>query len=101
MRGAKIYAKKTCNTCHSIDGSKSTGPSWKGMWGKTEKLTSTSSAPTRTVDENYVRDSILTPQKDIVVDDSGKAYPPTMPPQLITDQKDIDAVIAYLKSLAK
>jgi cytochrome c oxidase subunit 2 len=96
QRGQKIYAKKTCITCHSVDGSKSTGPSWKGIWGKTESFDEASSAPSRTVDENYVRDSVLDPNKDIV---KGYTRPSQMPARLITDPKDIDAVIAYVKTL--
>ena len=29
---------KGCETCHTVDGSKSKGPSWKGICGKMEKL---------------------------------------------------------------
>ena len=27
-----------CNSCHTVDGTKSKGPSWKGIWGKMVKL---------------------------------------------------------------
>lgn len=101
QRGAKIYAKKTCITCHTIDGTSGTGPSWKGVWGKDEKLDEGSSKPDRVVDEQYVTDSILDPSKDVVLRPDGRSYgrPSAMPARLITDQKDIDAVIAYLKTL--
>ena len=28
------YERKGCNTCHTVDGTTSKGPSWKGIWGK-------------------------------------------------------------------
>ena len=31
-----LYTKRGCNACHSIDGSKLVGPSWKGVFGKSE-----------------------------------------------------------------
>jgi cytochrome c oxidase subunit 2 len=48
-----------------------------------------------TVDEGYVRESILQPQAKIVT-----GFPPTMPSfsGQISDQ-EIDEVIAYIKSL--
>ena len=40
-----------------------TGPTYKGLWGKMEKM---SDGTTIKVDENYVRDSILNPNAHIV-----------------------------------
>ena len=50
--GKYVYEKQACVTCHSTDGSVKTGPSFKGIWGKNESLTS---GTTQLVDENYVR----------------------------------------------
>lgn len=89
--GATLYKKYACSTCHSLDGSKITGPTWKGIWGRHE---ATSKGPV-TVDENYVRESILVPTAKIV-----EGYQPVMPSyQGILKDKDIDAVIAYMKTL--
>ncbi len=30
--GKQLYSEIGCNSCHSVDGSKTTGPTWKGMW---------------------------------------------------------------------
>jgi cytochrome c oxidase subunit 2 len=47
------------------------------------------------VDENYIRDSLLTPQKDIV-----QGYPPQMPSfQGQLSDKKIDGLIAFIKTL--
>ena len=43
--GRKLYAKKGCAQCHSIDGSAGTGPSFKGIYGEEAELTSRLKAP--------------------------------------------------------
>lgn len=91
-RGKELFTSKTCSTCHSIDGTRLVGPTWKGLWGSTEE---TMDGTKVTVDENYVRESILEPMKKIT-----KGYPPAMPTfkgQLSDD--DIRYLIAYMKSL--
>jgi cytochrome c oxidase subunit 2 len=89
--GQKLYAKKACIGCHTTTGARLVGPSWKGIWGKQEI---TDHGPV-TVDENYIRESVLDPQAKIVA-----GFPPTMPPfrGQISDQ-EIDEIIAYIKSL--
>lgn len=90
-QGQKIYVKKACVGCHTTNGAKLVGPSWKGIWGKME---STDHGPMK-VDENYVRKSILDPSFRII-----DGYQPIMPSfqGQISDQ-EIDEIIAYIKSL--
>jgi cytochrome c oxidase subunit 2 len=89
--GAELFKKNACNTCHTVDGSPLVGPSFKGLWGKNESFEDGSS---NTIDENYVRQSILQPQAKIVKGFAGK----NMPAFVLKDWK-IDALIAYIKSL--
>ena len=49
--------------CHSLDGTKSTGPTFKGLYGSTVKLTGGQSVK---ADEQYLLDAILDPDKQIV-----------------------------------
>ncbi len=92
VKGEKLFTSRACNTCHSIDGSKSVGPTWKGTFGSTETM---ASGETIIIDENYVRESILTPNAKIV-----KGFNPVMPTfQGILNDKDIEALIAYMKTL--
>jgi cytochrome c oxidase subunit II len=88
--GKRVYEKQGCNACHTVDGTPKIGPTWKGLWGKTEHLQSGSST---TVDENYVRKSILDPQADIVA-----GMPNSMPVTKLSD-REITGVIEYLKTL--
>lgn len=89
--GAELFKKNACNTCHTTDGSPLVGPSFKGLFGKSEQFEDGSSNP---VDENYIRQSILQPQSKIVKGYAGK----NMPPFVLKDWK-IDALIEYIKTL--
>jgi cytochrome c oxidase subunit 2 len=91
--GETLRSTKGCAACHSVDGSKGTGPSWKGSWGNTHKFKDGGSA---VFDENYVRESILEPAKHIV-----EGYPNQMQSYqgLLTD-REILALITYMKSLS-
>ena len=89
--GKELYVSKACITCHSLDGSTVVGPSLMGRFGTRQKLTYGSDI---LVDENYIRESILKPQAKIAL-----GYQPVMPTyQGILTDRQIDAIIAYIKS---
>ncbi len=91
-RGKSVSDKQGCLTCHSVDGSAKIGPTWKGLWAKSEALADGSTAK---VDENYLRESMLDPGKQVV-----KGYAPSMPTyQGKLSDKDIDGLIEYIKTL--
>ncbi|AOP36167.1 cytochrome C oxidase subunit II [Leptospira tipperaryensis] len=90
--GKKLYAEKACAGCHSIDGSRLVGPSYKGLFGSAREF---EAGPGANADENYIRKSILQPTAQVV-----KGYPPAMPSyqgQLSDDE--INALIEYIKTL--
>lgn len=87
--GEKLYKAKGCNACHSVDGSKIVGPTFKGLWGKTEKT----SGGEVTVDLAYLTESILQPMAKIT-----EGYPPAMPPQQL-NELEIKSVALYIESL--
>ncbi|MFT5691643.1 MAG: cytochrome c oxidase subunit 2 [Oceanicoccus sp.] len=89
-QGRQLAENNGCFACHSIDGSKSLGPGWKNLFGKTEKLTDGSAI---TVDEPYFRESILNPSLKIV-----EGYPPVMAPYQFSAEQ-LDALIAYINSI--
>ena len=61
--GEGLYASLGCQGCHSLDGSKSTGPTFKGLFGSKVQL---ANGKTVTADEKYLLDSIIDPDLDIV-----------------------------------
>ena len=90
--GASLYKSRRCVTCHSIDGSPNVGPTFLGVFGHKVGLQDGKQVE---VDENYIRESILEPQAKIVA-----GYQPVMPTfQGLLKDRDIDALIAYIKSL--
>ncbi|TFH02275.1 MAG: cytochrome c oxidase subunit II [Calditrichales bacterium] len=90
--GAALYNDKACITCHTVDGSPGVAPSFKGTFGSTRILADGSQV---VVDENYLRESMLEPQKKVV-----QGFQPVMPTfQGVLRDRQIDALIAYIKSL--
>ncbi len=86
------WERKGCNSCHTLDGSKSKGPSWKGIWGKMEKL---NNGTTVVVDEDYVRESMMSPSAKVVA-----GFEPIMPTfQGLLKKNEIDGLVAFIKSL--
>lgn len=90
--GEQLYTAKACVTCHSLDGTIKEGPSFRGLYGTQTLLQDGARV---TVDENYVRESILNPRAKIV-----NGFQPVMPTfQGILKDRQVDALIAYIKSL--
>ena len=83
-----------CATCHSIDGSKLVGPSFKGLWGRKEKM---SDGTEINVDADYIKESIYKPQAKIV-----EGYGPVMPAMYEgkLSEQDVNDIIEYLKTLS-
>ncbi|MEX2214733.1 MAG: cytochrome c oxidase subunit II [Phycisphaeraceae bacterium] len=90
--GKYLYNARKCSDCHSLDGRKLAGPSFKGLFGSSHPLRDGTSV---TVDENYIRDSILYPAKQVVA-----GYDNVMPSfQGRLKDDEIAAIIAFIKSL--
>lgn len=93
--GRMLSDSKGCTACHSSDGSKLVGPTYKGLFGKTETVVTSGKKRQVTVDEAYLRKSILEPNADVV-----DTFQPLMPSQqgLVTDD-EISALIEYIKTV--
>jgi len=88
--GKLAYSAWNCNTCHTLDGAPGTGPTFKGLFGRTEEM---SDGTKIKVDENYLRESILQSQAKLV-----KGFGPVMPVfQGQLKDKKVDALIAFIK----
>jgi cytochrome c oxidase subunit 2 len=88
--GAELYARYGCDTCHSTG----KGPPFARLYGSAVKLTD---GQTVTVDDTYIRGSILTPSEQRVA--GYAAVMPTFQGQLGEEQ--ILKLTAYIKSLAR
>lgn len=90
--GQRSYQMRGCTQCHTIDGSKLVGPSFKGFLAREHRLTDgTVVAPS----DEYIRESLLDPQAKVI-----EGFEPVMPtfrgrlPDL-----EIAGLAAYIKSL--
>lgn len=92
-QGKELVQAKGCTACHSADGTpRSTGPTWKGVYEHSVELADGS---TVTADEDYIRESIMKPTAKVV-----KGFTPVMPPyQGLLTETELNAVMAYIKSL--
>jgi cytochrome c oxidase subunit 2 len=91
-KGKDLYTSKGCFACHTTDGTTKIGPTFLHAFGRTEELQDGSKV---TVDENYIRESLLEPQAKLV-----KGFPPSMPPfKGVLTEDEISSLIAYIKSL--
>lgn len=91
-QGKQVYETKSCNTCHSVDGSAKVGPTWKGLYNAKVELTD---GQTVTADDNYLHESIVEPNAKIV-----KGFGPVMPTfKGVLTEQEITAVIEYIKGL--
>ena len=80
-----------CTACHSLDGSKKVGPSFKNLACSERQFADGS---TGVADDAYLLESILEPNKKIA-----KGYPPAMPPMGGTlSRSKIDSAIMFLKT---
>jgi cytochrome c oxidase subunit 2 len=93
--GAKLYKSKTCFGCHSVDGSRLVGPTFKGIYGRVEKVSAGVGGPVSEIkaDEAYLRESILQPMAKIV-----DTFPPAMP-VIALEPLELESLILYMKTL--
>jgi mono/diheme cytochrome c family protein len=83
-----------CVACHSADGTPRVGPTWGGIYGGEETL---SDGTTVTVDDEYIRESIVDPNAKVV-----EGFSPNIMPRNYRDtlsDEDIEAITAYIRSL--
>jgi cytochrome c oxidase subunit 2 len=106
-RGEKWATDYGCISCHTVDGSASVGPTWLGLYGTQESLADGSTVE---VDDDYIRESILDPGKNItagfqdLMPKTFEAQFASAESELLADSGlDIDIIadlIAYIESLA-
>ncbi|MBP7147814.1 MAG: cytochrome c oxidase subunit II [Acidobacteria bacterium] len=90
--GERLYKVRGCSQCHSVGGQPGIGPTFKGLFGHTQVLAGGGNV---TVDENYIRQSILEPQAQVAA-----GFDPVMPTyQGRLKDPEIAALIEYIKSL--
>lgn len=96
MKGFDILKNNACTGCHSTDGSTLVGPSFKGLYGSEETVISSDGKEIKIkVDEEYIKNSILNPDKEIAKGFSKglmRSY------SEVLKEEDIKDIIEYLKT---
>ncbi|HWB19295.1 MAG TPA: cytochrome c oxidase subunit II [Phycisphaerales bacterium] len=102
-----IYPR--CQSCHTLNGSTSTGPTWKGLYKRlseqgevfadgTDLKNEIGEGKEYSVLEEYLRESVLAPQKKTVANYSASAMPTF---QGVLKEAQIRAVIDLIKHLGE
>ncbi|HFQ93843.1 MAG TPA: cytochrome c oxidase subunit II [Anaerolineae bacterium] len=108
-RGALWAQEFGCQGCHSVDGSPGAGPTWLGVYGREETMTDGS---TITVDEAYLKESMLDPNKLIVEGFNPNVMPNNFAERFAEREAEVmqtegleisiaDDLIEYIKTLSE
>ncbi len=93
--GKWLYERQGCKACHSIEKDKRiVGPSFATTWGTEQK---TSTGESIKVDENYIRESILEPQKKLREGFQNASQMPSYQGKL--KDNEIAAITAFIQAL--
>lgn len=88
--GLELAKANGCMTCHSVDGRKGVGPTWKGLYGSQVEL---ADGTTVTADDAYLTNAIEHPGDQIV-----KGFPGVMPERDLSAD-EVASIVTYLRSL--
>ena len=93
--GMALYTSLGCIGCHTLDGSKSAGPTFKGLAGSQVKLTS---GQTVTADDAYLLESIMDPDKQVVEGFGPGVMSAVIKPGQVS-QTDAASLVAFIKTV--
>lgn len=95
ISGLEIIQNNGCTGCHSLDGNRIVGPSFKGIYQRVTTILKDGKKIKIKADEKYLKKSILNPKEEVV-----DTYPNMMPAfKNVLKDEEVDAVIDYLKDL--
>jgi cytochrome c oxidase subunit II len=95
--GYLLLRNTGCIACHSLDGTKLVGPSFKNLFGEETTVLSGNTKKSVTVNEEYIKNSIYDPDSEIV---SGYNKGLMRSYKDVINENDIQIIIDYLKTLA-
>jgi cytochrome c oxidase subunit 2 len=94
-KGKMLYVSLGCQGCHTLDGTKSAGPTFKGLAGSQVKL---ASGETVTADDAYLLESIRDPDKQIVAGYAPGIMSAVIKPGQVS-MSDAQDLIAFIKTV--
>lgn len=94
--GLTLLKNTGCLACHSQDGSKLVGPSFKGVFGTEQFVITSGEERTISVDEEYLKLSITDPEADLV---KGYAKGLMQSYKNTLTEEEIELMIDYIKTI--
>jgi cytochrome c oxidase subunit 2 len=95
-RGRILYKDEGCAGCHTVDGTRLIGPTWKGLYGSDVELADGS---TVVADEKYLKESILQPSAKTVAGFQPGLMETVIKPNSLSEH-EVEALVAYIKELS-
>jgi cytochrome c oxidase subunit II len=95
--GYLLLRNTGCIACHSLDGSKLVGPSFKNLYGTERSVMAGAAGKSITANDEYIKNSIYDPNYEIV---AGYNKGLMQSYKNILKESDIQIIIDYLKTLA-
>jgi len=90
--GQAVAVRRACFACHTIDGQRHVGPTWRGLYDAKVKL---SDGRTIVADEAYLTKSMMEPHADVVL-----GFNPVMPSyHALLTEPETAALVEFIKSL--
>jgi cytochrome c oxidase subunit 2 len=90
--GKSVAVRRACLACHTIDGQRHIGPTWRGLYGAKVALTD---GRTIVADEAYLTKSMMEPRADVVL-----GFNPVMPSyHALLSEPETAALVEFIKSL--
>lgn len=96
--GLTLLRSTGCLACHSLDGSKLVGPSFKGLYGSSRTVSSGSGEKVVVADDTFIRNSILAPNDEIA---AGFPRGLMQSYKSILSDQDIATITEYMKTIGE
>ena len=94
--GFAVIKQNACVSCHSLDGTKLVGPSFKDLWNSSREVVSKGIKRQVVADEDYIRNAIYEPNEEIV-EGYNKGLMISYKGQI--PEEEMQDLIGYLKTL--
>jgi cytochrome c oxidase subunit 2 len=89
---ARLAREKGCLVCHSLDGTRGVGPTFKGLYNSRVAIKQNGKRLTVTADDAYLRESISQPGAKIV-----EGFQPVMPTFPELKNEEIEALVEFIE----
>jgi cytochrome c oxidase subunit 2 len=93
--GLKIIQANACLTCHSLDGTKIIGPSFKGLYGSKRTIIAAKGEIEVEATADYIKRSVLDPNAEVV---KGFNKGLMQPYAGVIKDEDLDKIVEYFKT---